>query len=105
MRFLVTALTAALAAGALLFAGAADARAEGPGADGPAVVLADAVDSPSAQPASDAEAREYATREAASPEVQEFVGGHWEGVLVAVLVIGFLVFLVIYFGEEMKKAA
>jgi hypothetical protein len=106
MRFLATVLAAVLAGGALLSTGAAGARAdEAPASDRPEAVLVDAGDTPFAQPASDAEAREYEMREAASPEVQEFVGGDGSGVIVAILLIGFLVFLVLYFGPEIKKNA
>ena len=47
------------------------------------------------------EAREYALREAGSPEVLEFVGGHG-GFAVALLVIGILVLAFLYLQKEGK---
>jgi len=47
------------------------------------------------------EALDYATREAASPEAQEFVGGHG-GVVLAVLIIGAFVLLFLLLKKEEK---
>jgi len=102
MRFLAVVLGAALGAAVFLAGGAPAARADAPGggkaAPPVAVVAADAGGADAAQPGTDAEAREYGQREAQSPEVQEFVGGH-VGVI-GLLVFVALVLLIVYLAKE-----
>jgi hypothetical protein len=99
MRWLTAMLVVVLAAGALLVAGAPEVLADASGASDPTAVLsADAGGPAGAVPGSDAEATEYARREAASPEVQEFVGGH--GTLFGLLVFVALVLLIIWLAKE-----
>ena len=56
----------------------------------------------SAQPGTDDEARDYALREAASPEVQDFVGG--DGWFVALLLAAMILVVVILILEDKKKS-
>jgi hypothetical protein len=103
MRILATVLGAALALGALLAGGTPAARAgeEAPRSPSAAVVSPDG--SPPPQPGTGAEEREYELREAASPEVQEFVGGDGGGFLFGVLVLAALVLLVVVLAKEVAK--
>jgi len=88
MRFLAVVTGWILGAGLLLLGGASAARADGGG-------------SPAALPGTDAEARDYALREATSPGVQEFIGGDG-GFVLAILVIGLLVILFLYLDKQGK---
>ena len=77
-------------------------RADDGGAPGGLAPTAAAVSdhAPPALEGTAEEEREYARREAMSPEVQEFVGG--DGVVVAVLVIGVLVLVYLILDKEDK---
>lgn len=107
MRFLTTMAFVILGAAAFLLAVPGTARADvAPGgAAGPvAVVVAatpDAAPVVVADPGTDDEAREYAMRENASPEVGEFVGGDC-GVAVAILILAVFVVLVLFLSKEGK---
>jgi len=98
MRFLATAFGVLLGATVLLGAGASEARADA-AADGPAVPATVAAPDPApARPGTDAEARDYALREAASPEAREFVGGH--GTVIGLLVFVALVLFIVWLAKE-----
>ena len=88
-RHIADARTSVSGVSALLFTGSATARA----ADGGAL--------PARAGTAD-EARDYALREAESPAVLEFVGGHGGGFAVALLVIGILVLAFLYLSKEGK---
>ena len=101
-----------LVAFALLAASGTDARAaDVPGAAAVPVAVVAALPSPAAPavaapaapavPGTDAESDEYARREAASPEAQEFVGGDC-GFFVFVFVVAMVVVLVLYLSKEGK---
>ena len=88
MRFLSTLLSVVLAAGVLFAAGPSEALAGTRDVSTPCPASTEASPPVAAQPGTDAEAREYEQREAASPEVQEFSGGEVViGVSVVVLIL------------------
>jgi hypothetical protein len=110
MRFLATVLTAALGAGVLWMAGGALASDDADRA--PVPVSIQAVPAPAfpapasadqglnapAQPGNDAEARNYAQRQAESPEAQEFAGGHvivFFGGLIFLALVALIVILIL----------
>jgi hypothetical protein len=100
MRLLAAALALALGAGALLLPGTAAGRPDAPGPGAPVPVAAAAPDPGPPQPGTDDEAREYRQREAQSPEVAEFTGGH-VGLFPVIVVCG-IVLLLAYLLFEKK---
>ena len=98
MRFLSTLLGVAIGAALLFTAGAPDARGDRPADARAAAVSVVAADPAPAVPGTDAEARDYAQREALSPEAQEFVGGH--GTLWGLLVFVAVVLLIVYLAKN-----
>jgi hypothetical protein len=102
MRRLAMVLGLALGA-ALLFTdvprAVADVSAAPPSV--PAVTAsAVAISSPSPRPGSDAEAQDYALREEASPEAQEFTGGETVVISVSLLAILLVVLIVILLSRD-----
>ncbi len=94
MRFLVTLVLTIIGTAAVLMASPVVASAEsGSDAAVPTAVM-DAGSPEAAQPGNLLESEEYARREAASPEVQEFAGGDVV-VGVSVLVVVVVVLLII----------
>jgi len=93
MRFLSSTLL-----GAVLLAGVPAVRADVPTGSDPVALVADAGGPLPALPGTDAEARDYAQREAESPEAREFVGG-WHG-LFGLLVLVALILLIVYLAKE-----
>ncbi len=96
MRFLATAFGTVLAAGALLAAGVQESRADETRAAA-AVRVAPAPDGTDApKPGTEEEERNYARREAESPQVQEFSGGF----VIALLTIVVLVLLIVLLAKS-----
>ena len=97
MRFLATLFGVVLGAALAFGPAAADAR----GADRIDEVASATVAAPGPSPAAAgtvAESRDYALREAASPEAAEFVGGH--GTILGLAIFVAVVLLIILLAKE-----
>lgn len=101
MRFLPLLPGLVLGAALLLAGGPRAARADDPERGAPAPIAVDAAAPAPAQPVTDAEATDYAQREAESPELQEYTGGDG-GLVVAVFLIGVLVLVYLFLKKEGK---
>jgi len=101
MRILTAIVVAFLGSAALLLIRPEAVRADAPGGDDPAPAVTALLDPAAAQPGTDADAQDYARREAESPEAREFVGGSCEFAFF-VLFVAAVVFLILYLQKENK---